>query len=248
MNEVIRFENVCKTYPRYHHLSGGLKSFLFNFRNSIRGLKNERFTALENISFSISQGESVAFIGRNGAGKSTTLGMIAQVLKPSSGSVSVKGRVSPLLELGGGFHPDLTGIENIQLNGVLMGLSRAQVKGRMEAIVDFSELGDFIHEPIRTYSSGMLSRLGFSVIANLDPEILLIDEVLAVGDYKFQEKCLKKINDFRGSGVTIVLVSHSESDILRVCSRAIWIDRSHLRSDGPAKEVMAQYLANSASH
>lgn len=248
MSEVIQFDNVCKTYPRYHHISGGLKSFLFNFRSSVRGLKDERFTALEGVSFSIAKGESVAFIGRNGAGKSTTLGLIAQVLKPSSGKVNVRGRVSPLLELGGGFHPDLTGIENIQLNGVLMGLSRVQVKDRMEAIVDFSELGDFIEQPIRTYSSGMLSRLGFSVIANLDPEILLIDEVLAVGDFKFQEKCLKKINEFRGSGVTIVLVSHSESDILRVCSRAIWIDQKKLKADGPAKQVMSEYLAGSTGH
>ena len=241
MSTVIRFDSVSKHYPRYHHLSGGIKNFLFNLPKSIRGLREDRFKALEEISFSIKSGESVAFVGRNGAGKSTTLGLIAQVLKPTTGQVTVSRRVSPLLELGGGFHPDLSGIENIQLNGVLMGLSRKQVKSRMEAIIDFAELGEFIDQPIRTYSSGMLSRLGFSVIANLDPEILLIDEVLAVGDASFQEKCLKKISEFKKSGVTIVLVSHSENDILRVCDRAIWIENHRLRMDGPAGDVMTGY-------
>ena len=244
MSTVIRFDRVSKLYPRYHHLSGGFKNFIFNLRSSIRNMRNDRFSALEDVTFSIAKGESVAFVGRNGAGKSTTLGLIAQVLIPSTGSVTVSGRVSPLLELGGGFHPDLSGIENIQLNGVLMGLSRKQVKDRMEAIIDFAELGEFIEQPIRTYSSGMLSRLGFSVIANLEPEILLIDEVLAVGDASFQAKCLSKITEFKKSGVTIVLVSHSEQDILKVCDRAIWIENRRLRMDGTASNVMDAYRAS----
>ncbi len=237
----IQFNRVSKSYPIYSHLGAGLKGFIFNLPKALKGLARERFTALENISFDINRGETVAFMGRNGAGKSTTLGLIAQVLKSTSGTVAVHGRVSPLLELGGGFHSDLTGRENILLNGVLLGLSRKTIKEKEDSIIGFSELGNFIDQPIRMYSSGMLSRLGFSVVAHLDPEILLVDEVLAVGDIAFQEKCKNKITEFKKSGVTIVLVSHSIDDVRKLCDRVIWIENHKIQMDGPTTEVLPVY-------
>lgn len=242
MNKVVIFDQVSKSYPFYHHITGGLKNLIFNFPKAIREFKQMKFDALKDISFTIEQGECVAFVGRNGAGKSTTLGLIAQVLKQNKGKIFIDGRVSPLLELGGGFHPELTGYENIKLNGVLLGLSRKQVTSRLKDIIDFSELGDFINQPIRTYSSGMLARLGFSVIAHLDPDILLIDEVLAVGDASFQQKCLKKMDEFKEQGVTIILVTHSISDVRRLCERVIWIDNHKLKMDGASQLVLDEYV------
>jgi lipopolysaccharide transport system ATP-binding protein len=241
MTPVITFNNVTKYYPLYHHITGGFKNLLFNLPKAIREMRAAKFTALEDISFEINSGECVGIIGRNGAGKSTTLGLIAQVLKPNSGRVIVNGRVSPLLELGGGFHPDLNGIENIQLNGVLLGLSRKQVREKMQSIVDFSELGEFIDQPIRTYSSGMLARLGFSVIAHLDPTILLIDEVLAVGDIAFQQKCLQKMQEFRDKKITMIIVSHNTQDVEKICSRVIWIDNHRVKMDGTTEEVIPAF-------
>ena len=238
----VEFKNVYKSYPLYHHITGGIKNLVFNLPKALKEMKKMKFQALEDISFQIKKGECVAFIGRNGAGKSTTLGLIAQVLKENSGKVTISGRISPLLELGGGFHPELTGLENIKLNGVLLGLTRKQVQKKLNDIVDFSELGDFINHPIRTYSSGMLARLGFSVIAHLDPEILLIDEVLAVGDAKFQEKCLNKMKEFKERGVTIILVTHSLSDVKNLCSRAIWIDNHRIKMDDVVEKVIPEYI------
>lgn len=244
MSAVIEFDNVTKHYPLYHLFSAGLKSFLTDLPSRLKHLRKERFTALEAISFNIRRGESVAIIGRNGAGKSTILGLIAGVIKPSQGSVRVYERVSPLLELGGGFHPDLTGRENVMLNGVLMGLFRSEVRSRLDAILDFAELGDFVDQPIRTYSTGMLARLGFSVITQIRPRLLLIDEVLAVGDDAFRRKCYDLIGQFRRQGVTIVFVSHSSSEVERLCHRAIWIDNRHIRADGDAHSILAQYHAS----
>ncbi len=190
---VIIFDNVSKSYPLYHHITGGIKNFLFNLPKAVSSIKNSRYEVLRGIFFEVFKGETFAIIGRNGAGKSTILGLIAGVLIPSKGRVTVRGKISPLLELGGGFHPELTGRENIMLNGVLLGLTRLEVRKKMEEIIEFSELREFINQPIRTYSSGMLARLGFSVVSSLDPEILLIDEILAVGDMEFQKKCLVKI-------------------------------------------------------
>ena len=239
---IIRFEHVTKPYPLYHHFFSGLKNFIFNIPSAMKQLRSSGFTALKDLSFTIQEGESVAFIGRNGAGKSTLLGLIAGVLKPTSGTIRVSKRVSPLLELGGGFHPELSGLENIQLNGVLMGLSRKQVAAKIDEIVAFSELGEFIHEPIRSYSSGMNARLGFSVIAHLEPELLLIDEVLAVGDASFQKKCFAKIKEFKARGVSVVLVSHNSSDIEMVCNRVIWIENHKILMDGPTAEVLPHYI------
>ena len=242
MNQpVIIFDHVNKSYPLYYHITGGIKNFLFNLPKALSSMKNSRHEVLMDISFEVYKGETLGIIGRNGVGKSTTLGLIAGVLKPSKGKVIVKGRISPLLELGGGFHPELTGKENIMLNGVLLGLTRSEVKNRMDEIIEFSELGDFVYQPIRTYSSGMYARLGFSVIAHLDPEILLIDEVLAVGDMEFQKKCLNKMMSFKKSGVTMVFVSHSMEDVEKICDRVIWIDNRSIRMAGSPKDVVLHY-------
>lgn len=237
---MIEFRNVTKIYPLYHHLSSGLKNFIFNMPTAVREMK-KGFTALQDLSFSIQEGENVAFVGRNGAGKSTLLGLIAGVLRPTSGTISVKKRVSPLLELGGGFHPELSGLENIQLNGVLLGLSRKQVAAKTDEIIAFSELGEFINEPIRSYSSGMNARLGFSVVAHLEPELLLIDEVLAVGDAGFQRKCINKMKEFRDQGVSVILVSHNAEDIEMLCNRVIWIENHKIQMDGHPSIVMPKY-------
>jgi lipopolysaccharide transport system ATP-binding protein len=237
----IIFDRVSKSYPRYAHITGGLKHFLLNFPRGYKLLKNSRYLAVSDISFTVVRGETVGIIGRNGAGKSTILGLIAGVLRPSLGQVRVNGRVSPLLELGAGFHPELTGLENIVLNGVLLGLTKQAVLSRMEEIIQFSELAEFIDQPVRVYSSGMLARLGFAVVANLDPDILLIDEVLTVGDLDFQAKCIEKIRQFKRQGVTIVFVSHSMGDVRRICDRVLWLEDHRLRCVGEPKEITATF-------
>jgi lipopolysaccharide transport system ATP-binding protein len=239
--EVIKFDRISKYYPRYYEITGGIKNFIFNFPKAMRDLKNMKYEALKDISFTVKEGEALGFVGRNGAGKSTTLGLIAGVLKPTSGTIKITKRISPLLELGGGFHHDLTGRENIQLNGVLLGLRLKRVMEKMDEIIEFSELGEFIDQPLRSYSSGMKARLGFSVVAHLDPELLLIDEVLGVGDAKFKNKCRKKILSFKESGVTMVLVSHSIKEVMDLCDRVIWIEDKKIRMEGDTVEVLEAY-------
>ena len=239
---VISLHGVSKGFPLYHHLTGGIKRFLFNLPEGIKSLRTNYFEALKDISFDIHSGEAFGIIGRNGAGKSTLLGLVAGVMKPSKGTIMVKGRVSPLLELGAGFHPELTGIENIMLNGILMGLTRSEVMAKIDEIISFSELGEFIDQPIRVYSSGMMARLGFSVVSTLDPEILLIDEILAVGDGNFQKKCIARMNNFKKNGVTIVFVSHSMDAVEMLCDRAVWIENHELKAIGNTKEVTTAYL------
>lgn len=241
MSIVIEFQNVTKSYPLYHHIGSGIKELIFNPRRALSLLTGRSYLAIENINFTVNKGESVALIGRNGAGKSTSLGLVAGVMKPSSGQVNVVGRVASMLELGGGFHPELTGRENITLNAILLGLRRKELKQRMDKIIEFSELGEFIDEPIRVYSSGMLAKLGFSVISQVDPDILIIDEVLAVGDIAFQRKCLATINDFKRKGVTILFVSHNLSDVEKVCDKVIWIENHRLKDMGEASTVIAAY-------
>ncbi|MFN3234212.1 MAG: ABC transporter ATP-binding protein [Gammaproteobacteria bacterium] len=240
---VIIFNDVSKSYPLYHHFTGGIKSLIFNLPKAIKTMKTTRFEALKNLSFEVKKGETLGIIGRNGAGKSTTLGLIAGVLKPTSGKVTVRGRVSPLLELGGGFHPELNGRENIMLNGVLLGMTRKEVRQKLDKIIAFSGLGKFIDQPVRTYSSGMLAKLGFSVVAQLDPEIILIDEVLAVGDVKFQKKCIDKMMEFKRRGVTMVFVSHSMEDVNLICDRVLWIENHKIQSVGKPSELTQDYLA-----
>jgi lipopolysaccharide transport system ATP-binding protein len=238
---IVTLENVWKYYPMYYHIVGGFKTFLFNFPKAIKQMRHNKLLALSDIGFEVRKGESFGIIGRNGAGKSTILGLIAGIMKPSSGKIIVRGRVSPLLELGAGFHSDLTGRENIVLNGVLLGLTRSMVLERLNEIIDFSGLRELIDQPVRTYSSGMLARLGFSVVAHLEPEILLIDEILAVGDMEFQKKCLNKIREFKDKGVTIVFVTHNMEEIIRICNRAMWIDNHEVRSIGNVKDVVNLY-------
>jgi len=199
------------------------------------------FYALKDVSFTVERGESVAVIGSNGAGKSTLLNLVAGLVPPDRGAVTVNGRVAPVLELGSGFHPDLTGAENVRLNAALLGLPGRRMKSLFGEIVEFSEIGDFIHEPLRTYSTGMALRLAFSVAVNTDPDILLIDEVLAVGDHAFQAKCFEKILSFRERGKTIVCVSHVSAMVQALCTRAIWLDHGDLMLDGPLAEVADAY-------
>ncbi|MCF6290141.1 MAG: ABC transporter ATP-binding protein [Desulfobacterales bacterium] len=215
---------------------------LLHFPQYLRALRQQQgFVALRDFSFSVHKGETFGIIGKNGSGKSTTLGLIAGVLKQSGGSIRINGRVSPLLELGAGFHPELTGRDNIILNGILLGMTRRQVEERLDDIIEFSEMREFILRPLKTYSSGMVARLGFSVVVHLDPEILLIDEVLAVGDEEFQDKCQLKMEEFRSKGITIVFVSHDLDDVERICDRVLFLDEGHSKVIGPPVEVVAEY-------
>ena len=238
---VIRFDDVYKSYPSYNQITGGIKSFLFHLPQAIKEL-NSRRAALEGISFSIHKGEKFGFIGKNGAGKSTTLGLIAGVLTPDKGSVHINGRVSPLLELGAGFHPELSGRANILLNGVLMGLTKQEVLAHEQKIIEFAEIGEFIDQPVRTYSSGMYAKLGFAIVANLKPEILLLDEILAVGDIRFQQKCGKVFENFKNNPeITMILVSHALESVKQYCTRAAWIEDKKIMMIGSAKEVVDAY-------
>lgn len=239
---VVRFENVYKVYPFYQSITQGFKSFLFNLPRSLKTLKKSSFIALNDVSFEVKKGETFGIIGRNGSGKSTILSIIAGVIRQDRGHVYRKGRTSSLLELGAGFHPDLSGVENIILNGILMGNTKREMMEKMEGIVDFSELGDFIYQPLRTYSSGMYVRLGFSVAIHIDPDILLIDEALAVGDIRFQEKCLERLSEFKKAGVTIIIVSHDLSSIKGLCDRVMWIEKGQIKMVGMPEEVVYAYL------
>ncbi len=237
----ISFQHVSKVYPKYQPLLQGLKSSLLHLPGTIRSLRGEQFVALDDVSFQIRKGETVGLIGSNGAGKSTTLALIAGVASPDGGQVHVAGRVSPLLELGAGFHFDLTGRENIVLNGILLGLTRTEVSAKINDIVTFSELQKFLDQPLRTYSTGMIARLGFSVAVHLDPEILLIDEILSVGDLHFQLKCNEKIDEFKRRRVTMVIVSHSIEQIQRLCDRVIWLADGQVVGDGASADILPQY-------
>lgn len=241
MESVISFNNVTKMYPLYHHIGSGIKELLFHPKRALSLFKGRQYLAIEDISFTVNKGEAVALIGRNGAGKSTSLGLVAGVIKPTSGTVTTKGRVASMLELGGGFHPELTGRENIYLNATLLGLRRKEVQQRIDKIIEFSELGQFIDEPIRVYSSGMLAKLGFSVITQVEPDVLIIDEVLAVGDISFQAKCIQTIREFKKRGVTILFVSHNMSDVEKICDRVVWIENHRLKEIGSAKEIVDNY-------
>ena len=237
---VISFKNVTKLYTLYYNVS--YKELLFNiFRKNKIKTKNY-YKALENISFNIKEGESVGIIGKNGSGKSTILGLIAGVLKPNKGEVLVKKSVSPLLELGGGFHPELNAYENIELNGVLLGIPLKDIRENIQKIVEFAEIGEFANQPIRTYSSGMLARLGFSIVTQLQPEILLIDEVLAVGDSRFREKCINTMLEVKKKKVTIIFVSHNMDEIKALCDRVIWIDEHKIKMDGKTEDVIKEYI------
>lgn len=219
---------------------------------AIRWLKRRElhyadFNALNNISFSVTQGDTVGIIGSNGAGKSTLLKVIAQVIRPTLGRVRLKGRVAPLLELGAGFDYEMTGRENIFLNGAVLGHNRKDISQRLNRIVDFSGIGDFIDAPIRTYSSGMVARLGFAVATDVRPEILIIDEVMAVGDSDFQRRSAARIHEFRESGSTILVVSHSPTSIKSLCNQALWLEHGAIRLMGSVDTVVDEYMAGRSS-
>ncbi len=207
----------------------------------IRAQAND-FWAIQDVSFTIEPGEHVGLVGTNGSGKSTLLKLMSRVLRPTSGTIETRGRVAGLLELGTGFHPDLTGRENIFLNASILGLSRSETKRRLDEIIDFADIGQFIDVQVRNYSSGMVVRLGFSITTALQPDVLLIDEVLAVGDQNFQRKCITRLEDLQAQGVTLVFVSHGMTQVQQLCQRAIWISHGRVIADGEVESVAGRYL------
>ena len=240
MRARIQFDEVSKIFHRHT----GQKLIRHHFRDWFRRDVEHDFYALKNVSFDIKEGERVAVVGRNGAGKSTLLSVVCGLARPDHGSVSVNGNIAALFELGSGFHPDLTGRENIYLKASLLGFTRATTNRLFESIVEFSGIGEFIDEPLRTYSSGMSLRLAFSVALNLEPSILIVDEVLAVGDQAFQEKCFERIHQFRNSGRTLLCVSHSAAVLTMLCDRALWLDQGELMMDGKIEDVLQAYQGN----
>jgi ABC-type polysaccharide/polyol phosphate transport system ATPase subunit len=207
-------------------------------------LEAERFWALHNISLHVNEGDSLGIIGHNGAGKSTLLKVISGVLRPTEGNVEVKGKIAPLIELGAGFDTDLTGRENIFLNASILGFSRREIENKFDSIVDFSEIRDFIDTPIKNYSSGMVARLGFSIATEVSPDILIIDEVLAVGDVHFMQKSKEKIMEFKKRGVTILFVSHSMEEVEMLCDKVLWLDHGKVKKIGDPEEVIAEYKSH----
>ena len=239
--EAIAVQNLHKTFRVSHERTSSLKALALSFRRA----RYEDVHALNGVSFSVDAGETVAVVGKNGSGKSTLLGVMSKVYRPTSGKVVMNGRVSGLLELGAGFHPDLTGIENVYLDGSILGLSRREIRKRFDEIVSFAEIEQFIDAPLRTYSSGMIMRLGFSVAVQVDPDILLVDEVLAVGDEGFQQKCYGKVREFQRLGRTIVFVSHDLKAVREVATRAIWLDSGENKADGDVDTVLNDYVKHS---
>lgn len=234
---VLTFTNVSKYFLRH----AGRMLLRERLANLVRRSPGERFYALRDVSFAVERGESVGIIGHNGAGKSTLLNIATRLCYPSEGAVSVKGRIAALLELGSGFHPDLTGAENVRINSALLGLTRRQAHKRFDQIVEFSGIEEFINEPLRTYSSGMTMRLAFSVAVNVDPDILIVDEVLGVGDQNFFAKCFDRILEFRHGGKTLICVSHSMVTLGQLCDRGLWLDHGRVVKAGPMQHVLKAY-------
>ncbi|MGA2819775.1 MAG: ABC transporter ATP-binding protein [Anaerolineales bacterium] len=235
----IRLEKISVRYRVSEEQIGTFKEYMIR---RIQGRVNHRqFLALNGVDLEVERGEIFGVIGRNGAGKSTLLKVISRVIRASDGRVVVRGRVAPLLELGAGFHPELTGRENVFLNGTLLGHSRREVQQKFDAILEFADLGGFIEAPLRTYSTGMVGRLGFAVATAWMPDILLLDEILTVGDEAFQAKCLERIRAFRNSQATVVMVSHSAATIRSMCRRAVWLDHGEVRLLGEATPVTEAY-------
>jgi ABC-type polysaccharide/polyol phosphate transport system ATPase subunit len=243
---VIEFNNVSKRFTIYHDRRNSVQERIAGlFRPRVQG---ETFWALRDVSFSIGQGQSLGLVGHNGAGKSTALKLMTRILEPTSGTLHMRGRVAALLELGSGFHPDLSGRENVFLNGSLLGFSRRDMQARLDEIVDFAEIGDFIDMEVKHYSSGMYTRLAFAVATAVDPDILITDEVLAVGDEAFQRKCMERIYRFRQMGKTIIFVSHALETVRTLCDQAVWLDHGRARLVGPAGAVIDAYLEDVNRH
>ena len=238
MDYLVDAKNLGKRYKLFDHPIDQVKEFL-----TLRKKKyHQEFWALRDISFNMKTGESLGVIGENGAGKSTLLKIVTGVTKPTTGSIETRGKVGALLDLGTGFHPEYTGRENIFLSGSVMGLSESEIRDILPEIIEFSDLGDFIDRPVRTYSTGMYVRLGFSIATSINPDILVTDEVLAVGDENFQKKCIKRMEKFLIEGKTILFCSHGMFHIKKICQRAVWLDHGHLRSIGDASDVVNEYL------
>lgn len=238
---IVSVEHVSMLFNRSKERVDNIKEYFV--RLAKRQLLFEEFWALRDISFSIQRGESVGIIGLNGSGKSTLLKIIAQVMKPTNGSVQLFGSIAPLIELGAGFDMDLTARENVYLNGAVLGFSRRQMREKFDDIIDFAELWEFVDSPLKNYSSGMVARLGFSIATMSKPDILIVDEILGVGDYKFQEKCQKRMATIIDSGATVIFVSHSIKQVQELCSRAIWLQRGQLIMDGNSDVVCSRYSA-----
>lgn len=235
----LRFDGVSKSYPLYERPAHRLKELLtFNRRSYHRD-----FWALRDLSVEIHRGETFCVVGENGSGKSTMLQLAAGILQPSAGQVQTHGRIAALLELGSGFNPEFTGQENVYLNGAILGLSTAEMDARYPRIAEFAEIGEFLHQPVKTYSSGMIVRLAFAVAIHVDPDILLVDEALAVGDHYFRQRCMRKVHELRSRGVTILFVSHSTADVKALGDRALWLDRGEVRELGATDRVVTNYLA-----
>ena len=238
-NTMIRVSDVTMRFRMNNDKILSLKEFV---TTALRGkLQYSTFTALEHVSFEVQKGETIGLIGRNGAGKSTLLKIISGIMKPTEGSVECRGNVVPMLELGSGFDMDLSGRENVYLNGAILGYTKPFLDAKFQEILDFSELGDFINIPIRNYSSGMLARLAFSIAAVVKPEILIVDEILAVGDAQFQEKSKRRMMELMGGGTTVLLVSHNIKQVRELCSRAVWLEHGRVRAIGEAKKVCDMY-------
>ena len=242
---VIHLEDVSVRYRVPHERYNTLKEHAIRWLE--RRVQYDDFWALRDINLCVRSGEVVGIVGRNGAGKSTLLKVVSRVLVPSRGRVRLRGRVAPLLEFGAGFHPELTGRENVFLNGAILGFSRAEMESKFKGIVDFAELWDFIDAPLRTYSSGMVARLGFAIATDVDPDILILDEVLSVGDVAFQQKSAERIQSFRAAGATILMVSHSMDTVEAMCDRAVWLDHGKLMVDGNPAAVVQRYRGDDAN-
>lgn len=234
----IQIKDVRKEFVVNHTGIASLKSLLVFWKKRTV----VRHEVLKGVSLDVKRGECLAIIGKNGAGKSTLLSLLARIYKPTSGTMQVNGRVAPLLELGAGFHPDLTGYENVYFNAVILGLTREQVNERLPSIIEFSELGEAIGAPVRTYSSGMMARLGFSIAVHVDAEVLIVDEVLAVGDQHFKRKCLERVGEFRAQGGTILLVSHELDSVKDFADRCIWLADGVVKMTGTPDEVIETYV------
>lgn len=236
---MIEVVNVSKKFKRYQDKATTLKERLLQLRSS----KADTFWALKDINLRVETGETLGLIGHNGSGKSTLLKLITKIIYPTSGTITTQGRVSSLLELGAGFHPDFTGRENIYINASIFGLGKKEIDKKLDSIIAFSELEGFIDSPIRTYSSGMYIRLAFAVAVHVEPQILLMDEIMAVGDANFQKKCIAKIKEFKQQGVTIVFVSHKMEDVYEICDRVVWLDHGRIVASGDTREIGQKYLA-----
>ena len=236
---MIEVVNVSKKFKRYQDKATTLKEHLLQLRST----KADTFWALKDINLRVETGETLGLIGHNGSGKSTLLKLITKIIYPTSGTITTQGRVSSLLELGAGFHPDFTGRENIYINASIFGLSKKEIDKKLDSIIAFSELEGFIDSPIRTYSSGMYIRLAFAVAVHVEPQILLMDEIMAVGDANFQKKCIAKIKEFKQQGVTIVFVSHKMEDVYEICDRVVWLDHGRIVASGDTREIGQKYLA-----